>query len=265
MGPTHFSAQYLQDPTPAESELIRWHDIQRYDTAPSRRRLLKVVQSWDTAETASANSDYSACSTWGFFDGLWFLLDVTRFKAGFHELVQRARVHRDHWKPDFILIEQAGSGRHLLEAFNLERRTAPEDRPPSWMLHRCKPSISKIERWAAQAAKLEAGFALFPSDAPWLEALRREVTGFPNAKYDDQVDSLSQFLAWTSTARVAVNLAREFNEGPKPPRPDPEADDDYEALDRGWTRSGRPDDGLQLLTERRWSDQRSGTPPAITF
>jgi predicted phage terminase large subunit-like protein len=262
-GPTYFSAQYLQDPTPAESNLIRWHDIQRYETAPPRRRLQKVVQSWDTAETDGARSDYSACSTWGYCDGRWALLDVTRFKAGFRELVARARMHRDQWKPDLILIEDAGSGRHLLQEFNHERRTSPESRAPSWKLHRCLPSASKMERWAAQAAKLEGGFALLPQDAPWLEALRREVTGFPNARHDDQVDSLGQFLAWTSSARVAVGLAREFNEGPKT-APSKLDDDDLGDADGDWFRSGRAAPDRQLLTEQRWSHQSSGTPSAIS-
>ena len=240
-GATFFSAQYLQDPTPAEGDLIRWADIQRYAAAPARRRLQKIVQSWDTAEVDTANSDYSACSTWGFFEGLWFLLDVTRFKAGFRDLVDRARAHRDGWKPDLILIEEAGSGRHLLAEFNHERRTSPEGRAPSW--RPASPSSRKTP--------------------PWLDALRKEMTGFPNARHDDQVDSVSQFLAWTASARVAVTLAREFNEGLKAPRPDPD-DDEAEFLDRGWTRSGRPDDDVsQLLIERRWSHHRSGTPPAI--
>jgi hypothetical protein len=159
-GPTYFSPQYLQDPTPAESNLIRWHDIKRYTAAPPRRRFEKLVQSWDTAETASANSDYSACTTWGFYRGVWLLLDVLRFKAGFRDLLDRARAHRDEWRPDLILIEDAGSGRHLLSDFNHERRTAPEGKTPSWKLHRCGATVGKIERWAAQAAKLEAGFAL---------------------------------------------------------------------------------------------------------
>jgi predicted phage terminase large subunit-like protein len=262
-GPTYFSAQYLQDPTPAESNLIRWHDIQRYETVPPRRRLQKVVQSWDTAETESAHSDYSACSTWGFYQGRWLLLDVTRFKAGFGDLLARARIHRDHWKPDLILIEEAGSGRHLLEAFNLERRTRPEGQDLGWKLHRCRPSASKRERWAAQAAKLEAGVALLPQEAPWLETLRREVTGFPNARHDDQVDSLGQFLAWTSSARVAVSLAREFNEGPKTPAADLD-DDDFGDADGDWFRSGRPAPDRQLLTERRWSHQGSETPSAMS-
>ena len=33
-----------------------------------------------------------------------------------------------------------------------------------------------------------------PNDAPWLEAFEKELIAFPNGKYDDQVDTLSQCL-----------------------------------------------------------------------
>jgi predicted phage terminase large subunit-like protein len=258
-GPNYFSAQYLQDPTPPDSNLIAWHDIKRYDGAPPRRRLEKVVQSWDTAETESARADYSVCTTWGFIQGKWLLLDLLRFKAGFRDLLGRARAHRDRWKPDVILIEDAGAGRHMMADFNTERRIAPEGRTPSWKLHRCVPSAGKMERWAAQAAKLEAGFALFPQEAPWLEDLRREVTGFPRARHDDQVDSLSQFLAWTNSARVAVNLAREFNEGPKF-APAVVDDDEESPRDNDWFRDGRPGGDEPLPMGRRWSHKDDARP-----
>jgi hypothetical protein len=33
---------------------------------------------------------------------------------------------------------------------------------------------------------------------PWLDTLMLELLGFPNARHDDQVDSVSQFLSWAS-------------------------------------------------------------------
>jgi hypothetical protein len=35
-----------------------------------------------------------------------------------------------------------------------------------------------------------------PAEAPWLEDFLHEVSAFPKGKYDDQVDSLAQFLDW---------------------------------------------------------------------
>ena len=48
------------------------------------------------------------------------------------------------------------------------------------------------------------GMRLYPithKDASWLAEFLREILAFPAGRHDDQVDALSQFLAWTSTDR----------------------------------------------------------------
>lgn len=54
----------------------------------------------------------------------------------------------------------------------------------------------KITRTSTQSAKLEAGCVFLPEEAPWLGEFEREVLQFPNGKFDDQVDSISQYLGW---------------------------------------------------------------------
>ena len=51
-------------------------------------------------------------------------------------------------------------------------------------------------RLNAQSATIENGFVLVPKDAPWLPEFLDEVAIFDNGHYDDQVDALSQGLAW---------------------------------------------------------------------
>jgi hypothetical protein len=75
-GPAFYAAQYQQDPTPLESLFIKWHAIKRYEDAPPRHKMRKVVQSWDTANVASSGADFSVCTTWGFYEGHWYLLDL---------------------------------------------------------------------------------------------------------------------------------------------------------------------------------------------
>jgi hypothetical protein len=86
MGGSDFEAQYQQNPTPPDSALIEWSRIQTYEAAPPRERLQYVVQSWDTAFTDGPKADFSVCTTWGFRDGAWLLLDV-----------QRARLRGERW------------------------------------------------------------------------------------------------------------------------------------------------------------------------
>lgn len=58
-----------------------------------------------------------------------------------------------------------------------------------------RPEQDKVARVAGMSAMIEAG-SLLPRDAPWLAELRSELLGFPNARFDDQVDALSQLLTW---------------------------------------------------------------------
>ena len=51
-------------------------------------------------------------------------------------------------------------------------------------------------RMEAQTPKIEAGQVFLPKDAPWLGDFLDELLAFPTGRHDDQVDSVSQFLAW---------------------------------------------------------------------
>jgi predicted phage terminase large subunit-like protein len=46
---------------------------------------------------------------------------------------------------------------------------------------------------------IEAGRVLLPAEAPWLAEFQTELLRFPQSQHDDQVDSLSQFLAWATS------------------------------------------------------------------
>ena len=56
------------------------------------------------------------------------------------------------------------------------------------------PEGDKVMRMNAQTARIEAGAVALPSRAPWLDEFKREILAFPNGRYDDQVDALSQAL-----------------------------------------------------------------------
>ena len=49
-----------------------------------------------------------------------------------------------------------------------------------------------------QSAKFESGQVLLPRHASWLPELEAELFAFPQSRHDDQVDSISQALAYNS-------------------------------------------------------------------
>ena len=52
-------------------------------------------------------------------------------------------------------------------------------------------------RLHAQTATIENGFVRLPETAHWLDEYLHELILFPAGRYDDQVDSTAQALAWT--------------------------------------------------------------------
>lgn len=198
MGERAFQAQYQQNPTPSDSPLIRWDRIQTYDEAPPRERLHALVQSWDTAMADSPKSDYSVGTTWGHDGQSWLLLDLVRVRLPYPELLAKVRHERRRWQPDTILVEKASTGGPLLDDLARDMRclSEPHHHAPSCQRHAVTPRIGKEERLATQVDRLYTGKARFPTSAPWLADLKRELLGFPQSAHDDQVDSISQFLEW---------------------------------------------------------------------
>jgi predicted phage terminase large subunit-like protein len=203
MGPAVFSAQYQQDPTPPGGNRFRWEWFGTYDEDLPRTAFSWIVQSWDTALTAEPTSDYSVGTTWGFREGRWHLLALTRDRMDFPDLKRRVRAQADHWRADLVLIEQAGSGYPLIQQLRHEDRA----RGARYQFRKVKED--KITRFEAQTAQLETGRYLVPAQAPWLTDFRRELLAFPSGKYDDQVDSLVQFVAWASSRHGSGFLARD--------------------------------------------------------
>ena len=195
MGPAAFSAQYQQEPFAPGGNLIRWDRLMTYEDAPQRQRCLQVVQSWDLAHTITANSDFSVCTTWSYHEGAWLLLDLVRTKLEYPDLLARVRKERDQWQADVVLVEASGAGIALFQDLKAEQRSSTSRRQRSiWRVDAYTSQLDKETRFVAQLPKLEGGVALLPRSASWLSDLKRELTGFPNARHDDQVDSISQFL-----------------------------------------------------------------------
>ena len=69
-----------------------------------------------------------------------------------------------------------------------------------------RPEGGKLERMAAQTAKIEAGHVHLPENASWLGEFLSELLAFPNGRHDNQVDSVSQFLFWWQRENFQFNV-----------------------------------------------------------
>lgn len=173
---------------------MRWEWFGTYEEDLPRDDCQWVVQSLDTGFSAEPTSDFSVGTTWGFANERWHLLALERGRFDFPVLKSRIGALADRWAADAVLIEQAGSGISLVQQLRADHRHGARFKG-------IIPRLDKRTRFEAQTARLETGRYHLPVEAPWLEDFRRELLAFPNGRYDDQVDSMVQFLEWSASSR----------------------------------------------------------------
>ena len=204
IGSFMYSAQYLQQPIPAEGNMILRDWLRFTDKVPERGAGIKIVQSWDLASSASETADYTVCTTWIVQRQFYYLIDVQRMRCEFPEVNRRFYQLAELHKPHAILVEKAGPGLTFLQGLWAQDHL-PFVRPIG-----IKPEGSKIDRMSVESPKLEAGQVMLLKDAVWSDTLLNELLAFPGAKHDDQVDSISQFLKWIGSRGAQERLSSGF-------------------------------------------------------
>ncbi len=200
MGSAVFNCQYQQNPIAPDGSPLRWEWFGTYDSVQDRRWYEMVVQSWDTAMSAVPSAAFSVCTTWGFRESIWYLVDVWRGQLDYPALKAKTLHLVDRWDPDKVLIEDAASGKPLLdELFNEDRSR----------FRHIRPEKDKEIRFQSACAPIEEGKVFLPRDAPWLPAFKRELQAFPRGAKNDQVDSFSQFLNWSKGNGFYRSLSRD--------------------------------------------------------
>ena len=185
-----FEAQYQQNPVPADGNMISANWLRHVDPATATPEYGTIIQSWDTASKDGIHNDYSVCITAKHCGNDIHVIDVFRKKLTFPELKKAAiRLVRQH-KADVLLIEDAASGQQLYQTLRAE---SPRGVPVPL---KQKPEGDKKTRLSGVSYMIEAGQLLLPKKAPWLAEFQSELLAFPNARFDDQVDALSQLLNW---------------------------------------------------------------------
>ena len=188
VGSINFEAQYQQNPVPAEGNMIRAEWLGSYDMLP--RRGDEIVQSWDTASKEGVHNDWSVCITAIVVHQAVYVIDVVRKKAEFPDLKKLAISNALTHRATVLLVEDQASGTQLLQTLRSE---GPVGVP---LPIACRPESDKKSRVAGISAMIEAGQLRLPAEAPWLAEFKHELLAFPNGRFDDQVDALSQLLTW---------------------------------------------------------------------
>jgi predicted phage terminase large subunit-like protein len=183
----HFAAQYQQNPTPREGNMVKAGWLKFYEPGSEPATFSRTFQSWDTANKAGELNDFSVCTTWGVKGKDYYLLDVFRKRLNYPELKRAVIDLHKRFPRSVVIIEDKASGTQLIQ--ELKREGSMRIRsysPPT--------GTDKEIRVDAQTIYFENGRVFLRRPAPWLTDYVAELTGFPNTRYNDQVDSTIQFL-----------------------------------------------------------------------
>lgn len=197
VGSVIFSAQYQQQPVPAEGNIIEAKWLQTYAELPDAGQ---IVQSWDTASKDGLLNNFSVCITAKKCGNHVYILDVWRKKVTFPDLKKAAINKARALHANVLLIEDQASGTQLIQMLRNEQPASV----PSPIAR--APEGDKKTRLAGVSAMIEAGQLLLPKEAPWLADFKQELLAFPSSRYDDQVDALSQLLAWVDRQERFTSL-----------------------------------------------------------
>ena len=119
-----------------------------------------------------------------------YILNVLRRRMTMPALMATAIAQAQDHRANVLLIEDQASGTQLIQLLRAEALRGV----PSPIARR--PEGDKQSRAMGVSAMIEAGRVHLPAEAAWLAEFRSELLGFPNTRFDDQVDALSQLLDW---------------------------------------------------------------------
>jgi predicted phage terminase large subunit-like protein len=184
IGDEEYQSQWQQMPVPPGGLLVKREWIYYYDDLPPGGY---YFHSWDTAGKTGPRNSYSVCTVWYRKGSIRYLVDVIRGRFDFPTLRDTAIELVKRYKPRVVLIEEASTG-IALDA-DLRRAAA--------CTVKLLPVVGdKIGRLYAVTGKFASRNVQFPRHAPFMSDLLEELLRFPQSKFTDQVDSISQALAY---------------------------------------------------------------------
>lgn len=190
LGSVLYAAIYQQRPAPPGGAMVKVDWLRYFNEPPEQFDTL--LQSWDVAATANKTSDYTVGQLWGRKGAHCYLLDQVRGKWEFPELLRQFKAFcSKHPAAATKLVESTSNGKPLIQSLQNEIQGIVA-------VTVAGKGNDKVSRLEAVTPLFEAGNVYLPR-LSWVDEYVAELTSFPKARHDDQVDATSQALSRLST------------------------------------------------------------------
>lgn len=190
LGTYQYSAQYLQEPIPADGTVFKLEWMKKFPPGPdylldnrkfsadSCRRFASV----DLAISTKTTADFTVI---GVFDVTpdkdLILVHMLRQRLDGTKLLPAIKAIHAHYQPAYFVVEDVA----------FQRLFITQCRKEGLPIRAFRPEADKLSRSLPLQIRMEAGQVWFPSQQ-WVGDIERELLGFPSAPRDDIVDMFSQ-------------------------------------------------------------------------
>ena len=208
IGSRDWEALYQQHPAPDGGAIFKAEWLRFWLPKDLPQVFDRLCISWDMTFKAGDESDYVVGQVWGRKGADFYLLDQVRARMGFTATLAAFRALADKWpQAQRKLVEDKANGPAVIDSL---RHAVPGIIP-------VEPDGSKIARAHAVTTFFEAGNVHIPhpSVCGWVSEYMAELTGFPAAAHDDQVDATTQAIRDMQTHR-AISIDPAVLQRPRP-------------------------------------------------
>lgn len=182
-----YTMTFLCDPSAMGGNVFDIAKVGRFNLGAPPDFSFKI-HSWDFASGESADASWTVMEEWCVAPMGYMLTHVDRSRRRYGELLPLLYALRDDRRPNVVLIENRGLGQSVIRDLEIDQGL--------WELRTVDPmgKGDKFTRAVGHTGILEVGKLFVPesSNIPWLTEFMSELAGFPNARFDDQVDAMSQ-------------------------------------------------------------------------
>jgi predicted phage terminase large subunit-like protein len=183
-----WNAKFQQQPIKSGGNLWLQSWFRFYKRSERPQHFDLIALSWDCTSKETSDGSYVVGQTWGLVGPRKYLLEQFRQRVGIVDTLVAMKAMIERWSPEIIWIEDAANGQPIVELL-VEQIAGVVP---------VKARGSKTIRAIAAAPDIQTGCVYLPDPKEpgneWVNDYLKEVTNFPNAKTDDQVDATSQSI-----------------------------------------------------------------------
>src|SRR5581483_2759322 len=208
LGPSRFSALYMQSPLTAEDQLFPpecWKIVEGVNS----EELNMIVSAWDCASKTSAKHDYSANVVIAqTVRGNWVVLDAIKMRVDFPDLVRIVKARclellKTYRLAPVLVVEDANAGTQLIQVIESQVSLVPH--------LAAKPVHSKIIR-ATGVTPMTAGRLVSLLRGDWNDDFIHQMAEFPVGEHDDIPDAfchgMKAFISQKDFRSLDKNMLR---------------------------------------------------------